>query len=179
MKTLTTTVDDDGVVYKTFQAFFKTPYNHDTNQESDRTGLSCKDPSLAQQHERDETDINVLVERFGVTRLAQMATQMPPSFADFSEVFDFQSALNAINDARDSFMALPAKVRATFDNDPAKFVGYVDHCLETGDISPLRKLGLAVPERPGTEPPPEPPSGDTPAPKASETAPKGGNGDKQ
>lgn len=44
--------------------FFKTPYNHDTNAESDASGLECKDPSLAQQHFKDECDINVLFARY-------------------------------------------------------------------------------------------------------------------
>ena len=148
---------------------FKTPYNHDTLQESDRTGLSCLDPSLAQQHMRDECDINTIVDRFLKTG-AMPALRTPPTYADFAEVFDFHSAMNTIKAATDAFMQLPAKVRSTFQNDPAKFVDYVDHCMTTGDIEPLEQMGLTI-KKP-TEKPVEPTSTPTPTPNKGESDPK-------
>ena len=47
--------------------FVRNPYNYDMAAVSQETGLKCQDPSLAQQHMKDECDINVIVERFGVT----------------------------------------------------------------------------------------------------------------
>ena len=44
--------------------FVRNPYNYDMDQVSQETGLKCEDPSLTQQHCRDECDINVIVERF-------------------------------------------------------------------------------------------------------------------
>jgi hypothetical protein len=168
MKTLTTTVDDDGVVYKTFQAFFKTPYNHDVDAESERTALYTVGPTMTQQHQSAETDINNIVKNFGITGKLPLV-EMPPTYTDFSEVFDFQSAMNTLKEAQDSFAALPANIRSRFENDPARFVAYVDHCLEREDIEPLREMGLAVPRAKET---PQPPPEATPAPNASETAPK-------
>jgi len=52
--------------------------------------------------------------------------------------------MDTIKQANDSFLALPANVRARFQNDPAIFVAYVDHCLETGDLKPLEEMHLAV-----------------------------------
>lgn len=142
-------IDKDTGEIKT--PFFKTPYNHDTTAEALQTALTCKDPSLAQQHMRDETDINTIVDRFLKTgNLPQIP--VPPSYENFGEIFDFQSAMNTIKAATDSFMALPANVRGTFGHDPAKFVAYVDHCLETGDLDPLRDMGLAVPKAPDSRP---------------------------
>jgi len=65
---------------------------------------------------------------------------LPPSYQNFGDVFDFQSAMDTIKQANDSFLALPANVRARFQNDPAIFVAYVDHCLETGDLKPLEEM---------------------------------------
>ena len=70
--------------------------------------------------------------------------------------------MNTVNAAKESFLALPAGVRNSFGNDLAKFVAYVDHCIETGDLDPLREMGLAVPKRDKS---PEEPKGDsTPKP---------------
>jgi phage internal scaffolding protein len=97
--------------------FVRNPYNYDMDEVSDQTGLECKDPSLAQQHMKDECDINVIVERFGVTgQLPQ--TPLEPSYGDFSGVSDYHTALNAIRASEEAFMALPGKLRAKFDNDP-------------------------------------------------------------
>ncbi len=97
--------------------FVRNPYNYDMDKVSDETGLKCLDPSLAQQHMKDECDINVIVERFGVTGELPSAP-VSPEFGDFSGVNDYHSALNAIRASEEAFMALPAKIRARFDHDP-------------------------------------------------------------
>lgn len=158
MQSLTTNSDGEAILWKT-------PYNHDRDRESIRTGTVFKDPSLAQQHARDETDINNIVDKFLKTGTLPNVP-MPPSYENFGEIFDFQSAMNTIKAATDSFLAMPANLRARFDNDPAKFVGYVDHCMETGDLEPLEKLGLAIPrkapEPPKNQEPPAPPRKEEP-----------------
>lgn len=147
--------------------FFKTPFNHDTNEESERTAFESDEPSMTQQHQKDDADINVIVKRFGVT--GQLPTvQMPPSYENFGEIFDFQSAMETMKAATDSFMALPAATRSRFNNDPAVFVGYVDHCVEMGDLAPLREMNLALPEK---LPPAAPPSQDPPTAVKGATPP--------
>lgn len=148
--------------------FWKTPYNHDTDAEAARTALHCKDPTKTQQHAKEESDINNIVDKFLKTGTLPQVP-VPPTYENFGEIFDFQSAMNTIKAATDSFMALPGNIRARFQNDPATFVAYVDHCHETGDLDPLREMGLAVPKAPDSPPdagkgatpptPPESPSG--------------------
>lgn len=142
---------------------WKTPHNHDTKAEAIRTATKNTAPSKTQQHGKQEADINTIVDRFLKTGLLPNVP-VPPTYQNFGEVFDFQSAMNTIKAATDSFMALPANIRARFDNNPAKFVGYVDHCLETGDLDPLREMGLALPRTPPDLPKEgAPPKADTPA----------------
>lgn len=119
--------------------------DYDADSVSLETGLECKDPSLAQQHQAEEADINVIVKRFGVTGQLPVVPY-PPLLDDFDQVFDFQTAQNLIVKARESFMQLPADVRFNFNNDPARFVTFVDDALESGNIEELRKMGLAVPK---------------------------------
>ena len=119
--------------------FVRNPYNYDMAAVSQQTGLKCEDPSLAQQHMKDECDINVIVERFGVTgQLPQ--SPLEPSYGDFSGVSDYHTALNAIKAAEASFMALPAKIRARFDHDPNALLEFLqnetnrDEAIELGLI---------------------------------------------
>jgi phage internal scaffolding protein len=111
---------------KIVKPFVRDPYNYDRDEASNATGLCCEDPSLAQQHMKDECDINVIVERFGVTgELPQ--TPVSPRYGDFSGVTDYHSALNQINATMDDFMALPAKLRVRFDHDPVKLLHFLQN----------------------------------------------------
>ena len=106
--------------------FVRNPYNYDMALVSQETGLACKDPSLAQQHMRDECDINVIVERFGVTGQLPVKA-IEPSYGDFSGVTDYHTALNQIKAADEAFMALPAKLRAKFDHDPNALLNFLEN----------------------------------------------------
>jgi len=108
------------------KVFVRNPYNYDMALVSQETGLECKDPSLAQQHMKDECDINVIVERFGVTGSIP-TTPIEPSYGDFSGVSDYHTALNKIKAADEAFMALPAKIRAKFDHDPNALLNYLQN----------------------------------------------------
>lgn len=108
------------------KVFVRNPYNYDMALASQESGLECKDPSLAQQHMKDECDINVLVERFGVTGSMPVAP-IEPSYGDFSGVGDYHTALNKIKAADEAFMALPAKIRAKFDHDPNVLLNYLQN----------------------------------------------------
>lgn len=102
--------------------FFRTPFNYDMSAESDASGLRCEDASLAQQSFKDECDINVIVQRFGLTG-EMPANVSPPVYSDFTDmVTDYHSALNLVLDAEEQFMRLPAHVRADFQNDAGLFV---------------------------------------------------------
>ena len=111
---------------KIVKPFVRDPYNYDRDEASNASALCCEDPSLAQQHMKDECDINVIVERFGVTgQLPQ--SPVSPSYGDFSGVTDYHSALNQINATMDDFMALPAKLRVRFDHDPVKLLEFLNN----------------------------------------------------
>jgi len=104
--------------------FVRNPYNYDVDEASNESGLYCSDPSLTQQHQKDDADINVIVERFGLTGQLPNAIS-EPQYGDFTNVSDYHSAMNAVRAAQESFMELPAKLRSRFDNDPAKFIDFV------------------------------------------------------
>nr|QJB20506.1 MAG: internal scaffolding protein [Microvirus sp.] len=135
--------------------FLRTPFNYDADVVSFQTGLDCSDdPSRAQQHMRDECDINVMVERFTRTGEIPQAPVVPHP-VDFDEVFDFQSAMNVVVEAQRSFDALPAKVRARFSNDPGEFLAFVH---DPASQEEARALGLLAPKAPVSEPAAVPPA---------------------
>ena len=104
--------------------FLRTPYNYDVDLVSDETGLKCKDPSLAQQNFKDESDINYIVRQFGLTGELPSQT-ISPQYGDFTGVLDYHSAVNAVLAAQDEFMDLPAQIRARFNNDPAYLIDFL------------------------------------------------------
>lgn len=122
--------------------FVRSAYNYDMDEASLETGLLCKDKTLAQQQFKEESDINTIVERFHLTGEVPQLQQVPTS-ADYHGVFDFQSAMNAIVAAKDTFMTMPAKIRTRFDNDPQKFH---DFFLDPDNIPEAELLGI-IPKR--------------------------------
>jgi phage internal scaffolding protein len=108
------------------KVFVRNPYNYDMALASEESGLVCQDPSLAQQHMKDECDINVIVERFGVTGKFPVSP-IEPSYGDFSGVSDYHDALNRIKASDAAFMALPAKIRAKFDHDPNALLQFLQN----------------------------------------------------
>lgn len=118
--------------------FLRTPYNYDRNLVSDETGLKCEDPSLTQQDQAEDADINVIVRRFGVTGEVPITTRMP-LYQDYDGVFDFRSAVETIMQAEEAFAQVPAEIRARFHNDPGAFA---DFCSKESNRDELQKMGL-------------------------------------
>lgn len=137
---------------------FRTPYNYDRDAVSLETGTKCEEETLAQQQFKDECDINTILDRFGITGELPTNVRQPLS-ADFVEAVDYQTAQNALIEAQQSFMEMPAKIREKFDNNPAKFIDFFEHEENRAEAE---RLGLVMP-RPTEERPTEPPEG---APKA-------------
>lgn len=133
--------------------FMRTPYNYDTDEVSGESGLLCPEPTLAQQQFKDEADINTILERFGRTGELVVPARLP-QYGDFDQVNDYHSAMNAVRSAQESFEALPAKVRARFENDPARFVEF---CMDETNRDELVALGLAEAVQKPAEPASQPP----------------------
>ncbi len=106
--------------------FLRTPYNYDTDAASNESGLACEEPSLAQQHFKDECDINTILERFNITGMLPQSP-LSPRYGDFSGISDYHTAINRVIAAQDEFDGLPAQIRAKFDNDPAKLIEFLDN----------------------------------------------------
>lgn len=137
------------------EPFVRSAYNYDMNAASDEAGLNCQvdvetgelTPSLTKQSFAEECDINTIVRRFGLTGQLPSNVRMP-SYEDFSEVVDFQSAMFAVRSAQESFMQMPADIRSRFHNDPGEFVDFV---AKDENRAEAERLGLVTP-RPAVVP---------------------------
>jgi phage internal scaffolding protein len=137
--------------------FMRTSYNYDRHAASIASGLACEDATLAQQHFKDECDINNIVNQF-----IRTGTQPIPAdlshYGDFSGVNDYHSAMNSIIASEDAFMALPATLRAEFENDPAQLIEFLnnsenyDRAVELGIIAPRVNPTKEAKSEPKNEP---------------------------
>jgi phage internal scaffolding protein len=118
--------------------FLRTPYNYDPDAASNESGLHCEDATLAQQHHKDECDINNILRQFNITGLLPESA-LSPRYGDFSGIGDYHSALNSVHAAEAEFMALPAQIRSRFDNDPANLIDFLDN---PNNINEAIALGL-------------------------------------
>jgi len=118
--------------------FLRTQYNYDHNAASNASGLVCEEPTRAQQHHKDECDINVILERFGKTGHLPI-NAISGTYGDFSGVHDYHTALNAIIASESEFAALPAQLRNRFDNEPSKLIEFLDNPENKAEA---QKLGL-------------------------------------
>lgn len=130
--------------------------DHDGDKVSESCGLACLDVSRTVQSQAEEADINTIVKNFGVTGRVPQSVRVP-MYGDFTDsVSDYRTAVEAVMAAEESFMKMPAELRARLNNDPQEFL---DFCADPANLPELRKLGLAVPE----VTPPVVPAGDSPA----------------
>lgn len=151
--------------------FFKTPFNHDTDHEALSTALACKDPSRTQQQFAKDADINNILAQFLKTGDPNLLGIGQPIYRDIMEEFDLQSVMVTGWEVEQAWKALSPEVRNVL-KDPVTFSDYVGHCLERGDLQPLRDLGLApkldLPAK--AQEPLTPPGGAAPPPPADRAA---------
>ena len=106
---------------------------------------------MTAQEFKEESDINTIIDRFGIGENPIEAQRWVTDVDIADAPNNYQDVMNQLNAARDQFMSLPARVRSRFENDPAKFVNFVS---DASNLEEMISLGLA--ER--REPPPQVPA---------------------
>lgn len=111
---------------------FKTAY--DPVEEHDHFGIEFTMPSLAVQDEKDETDINYIVNKYADGQKGIMTLDLGDSsqyaylqFGDATLPGDYSTALELVSGVREEFYSLPARVRAKFGHDPMNFIGQLNN----------------------------------------------------
>jgi len=129
--------------------FIRTPYNYDLDFASEESGLYCRDNTLTQQQFKEESDINEIVRKFGLTGEVPAGFKMPTSQDFTNAVTDYHTAANLILAADDEFMTIPPELRARFDNEPQRLIDFI---ADVNNREEAINLGL-IPKPPGEAPP--------------------------
>lgn len=137
-------------------------------------GIDCTPDGAGrtQQSFKEECDINTIIERFHLSGELPQVLRLPHE-GDFTGIFDFQTAANAVRAAQETFNSLPAKIRNRFQNSPQLFVEF---CTDEENRDEAIKLGLVNKPSPDPEalvkkPAPEPAPDPKPAPAAPQQPP--------
>lgn len=139
------------------------------NMPSDRSADVHLDPeanpadiSLAKQAFAQECDINYILRNNALVAPLTPEQYASLRFEDLGNSVDYHSARNYLIEAENSFMSLDADIRARFQNDPGRFLDFVQN---PDNAEELITMGLAT--RPQNIPAPEP----APAPARGKKTP--------
>lgn len=128
---------------------FKTIF--DTYEE--KQGIIFKEPTMTIQSEKDNCDINVIMNRYATcgTPLPYRTDGVEPVYADVSELGDYMENFQRCKQAEEMFNALPSALRKELDNNPANLIPFIQNkenesrCIEYGLIN---KPIVEAPEAP-------------------------------
>ena len=111
---------------------FRTAY--DPVEEHDHCGIEFTMPSLAVQDEKEETDINYIVNKYADGQKGIATLDLGDSsqyaylqFGDATLPGDYSTALELVSGVREEFYTLPAYVRAKFGHDPMNFISQLNN----------------------------------------------------
>jgi phage internal scaffolding protein len=118
--------------------FFRSGFNYDVDAASNESALLCEDESLAIQSAKEESDINTIVRKFGLTGELPGQVAMPKS-GDFTNIPDFHTAMNLVRKSQEAFLTVPADIRSRFGNDPQAFMNFIE---DDANRDEAKRLGL-------------------------------------
>lgn len=123
---------------------FKTAYG--PLDEHDHCGIEFTMPSLTVQDEKEESDINYIVNKYADGQKGVFTLDLGDSsqyaflqFGDATLPGDYSTALELVSGVREEFYTLPARVRAKFGHDPMNFIS---HLNDPKTLEYLQREGL-------------------------------------
>lgn len=114
-----------------------------------RVTLDCGDQMMTKQSHKDECDIHNILRQYQRTGIIEHIQTQQPLFTDLPSDLDYQSSMNTLIQAQNTFAALPATVRDSFSNDPGRFLAAFG---DPAQHERLQALGLLKPEAPPASP---------------------------
>jgi len=125
---------------------------------TERSAVQYTQPGLTQQHFRKEANINSIMRKYTKTGIlvdAGKPMRGAPQFGVFDQ-FDFLESQNKVVQAKQAFMALPARIRQRFANNPAQlleFIGDEKNRAEAIAIGLIQEQKAEKKEEKAPEPP--------------------------
>lgn len=122
-----------------------------------RVQVEFDEPSLTKQSFKDECDINNILKKYkralGAEFLDQYQGFLDGKFEDVSAGVDYRTALHQISEADAAFEAMPAGLRARFDNDPGLLLDFLgdsrnrDEAIELGLLAKVHNDPVPTTEK--------------------------------
>ena len=84
-------------------------------------------------------DIHNIIKRFDKTGIVDHVNQHQGQYVDVASAPDYQEAMNIVCQAQQMFETLPARIRDDFQNDPERFLAFID---DPDSADKLREYGL-------------------------------------
>lgn len=111
-------------------------------------------PTKTQQHHAEMVNVNKIMAKYKRTGQIDHLRNNPGVYADFTEIGSYEDALNKVIESNNVFNKLPANLRNMFENNPQKFLEFLQ---DPDNDAKAIKLGLKIktPE-PNIEPTNEP-----------------------
>lgn len=108
------------------------------------TAITFTGEGRTKQSFADDSDINNIMARYLKTGLIEAVNKHEPQYGDTTGI-NFQACMDTVVAAKAMFADMPAKIRNRFDNDPGKFLDFVNN---PENIDEGVKLGLLTPRAP-------------------------------
>ena len=128
-----------------------------------RVAIDCSQNSRTRQEFKTECDINVIMGRYMKTGIIDFVIRNEPRYGDVTGM-EFQSAMEQVAAAKSMFNELPSELRKKFENNPAKFLDFVNddnnrkEAAELGLLKPEAASAVLSPTPPPTERAPSAPA---------------------
>lgn len=119
---------------------FRSAYAH--RDEELHQGIVFEEPSLTDQSQYKDTDINNIVRRYQTTGLLDSPGSVPfetLQYGDATLLPDYQTALDLVNSVQTEFASMPSEIREKFGHDPMQLL----EALQDPTKKPmLQEIGL-------------------------------------
>ena len=117
-------------------------------EEFEETVMSARDfcrrrpagKGKTQQKFAKDCDVNAIVKKFQKTGAMDHVSHFQPQYGDFTGP-DFHAAMTIVAGAQQMFESLPSSLRKKFENDPAKFLDFVQ---DEKNAKEAEELGLVT-----------------------------------
>ena len=115
---------------------FRNPYSARVPSE----GMTFEEASMTIESEAPGTTIDSYLKRYQATGLlGDPVRYSAGQFGDFADLQTFQESMNTVARVTETFAALPAALRAKFDNNPANYVEFIS---DPANVKEAVELGL-------------------------------------
>jgi phage internal scaffolding protein len=114
---------------------FKTAYG-----DRKRAGFQTTGESLTQQSHAQAADVRNIIKQYDRTGLIANVNKGIAQYGDYSEINEYQEALNMVIEANESFAELPSHIREQFNNNAGAFFEFATN---PQNEEKMIELGLA------------------------------------